>query len=75
MPPRLAPYVFAFILSGMMTCVVTAIATLRSVGFEPGVAGLWMSSWLVSWMVAFPLIFVLGPAVRAFVARLTRPRL
>jgi hypothetical protein len=34
-PARFAPVVFGFILSGLMSCIVSAIATLRAVGLPP----------------------------------------
>lgn len=70
-PARFAPVVFGFILSGLMSCIVSAIATLRAVGLPPDFVALWMSSWVFAWAVAFPTVLVIAPITRKLVARLT----
>ena len=40
-PARYAPIVFGLILSGLMSLIVSGIATLRAVGLAPDVFGLW----------------------------------
>ena len=72
MHPRFAPILFGFLLSGLMSLVVSGIATLRAIGFVDGFPGLWMSSWASSWLVAFPTVLVVAPFVRRVVARLVR---
>ena len=72
MHPRYAPFLFALLLSGVMTLLVSGVATVRGVGLVPELAQLWMSSWVVSWAIAFPLVFVLAPLVRRLVASITR---
>lgn len=71
-PARFAPVVFGLILSGLMSCIVSGIATVRAVGMVPGVAGLWMEGWLSSWLVAFPVVLFVAPLTRRVVARLVR---
>lgn len=71
-PARFAPYLFGFILSGMMSCMVSGIATLRAIGLVDGFAGHWMGSWVSSWAVAFPVVLVVAPFTRRVVARLVR---
>lgn len=73
-PARFAPVLFGLLLSGLMSLIVSGIATLRAVGFagEAGFAGIWMGSWLFSWAVAFPAVLVVAPLARRLVARLTR---
>lgn len=71
-PVRYAPIVFGFILSGLMSSMVSAIATFRAVGLTDGVAGLWLGNWLSSWAVAFPAVLVVAPMTRRLVARLVR---
>jgi len=70
-PPRLAPFVFGLVLSGMMSCIVSLVATYRALGMVDGFFGLWISAWLFSWAVACPAILMLGPVVRQLVARNT----
>ncbi len=70
LPTRYAAIVMPFVLSIFMTCVVSAIATLRSVGFVDGVQWLWLQNWGLSWAVAFPTLLVILPLVRRVVALL-----
>ncbi len=71
-PPRLAPILFGFFLSCMMSCIISGVATLRTVGFVSTMPGFWLNAWLSSWVVAFPAVLVVGPFARRIVARLTR---
>jgi hypothetical protein len=71
-PARFAPIVFGFILSGLMSCIVSGIATLRAIGLPPEFMFKWMTSWGFSWAVAFPTVLVVAPMTRRIVARLTR---
>lgn len=71
-PPRFASVVFGFILSGLMSLIVSGIATIRATGLIDGVLGLWVGTWLASWLVAFPTVLVVAPFTRRIVARLTR---
>lgn len=72
MHPRYAPLLFGFLLSGMMSFVVSGIATLRAVGPAEGFPGLWLAAWIPSWMVAFPTVLIVAPIVRRFVAKISR---
>ena len=71
-PARFSPVVFGFILSGLMSLIVSGIATLRAVGMPPDILAKWMSSWAFSWAVAFPTVLVVAPLARRLVARLVR---
>lgn len=71
-PPKLAPIVFAFMLSGTMSFFVSGLSTLRAVGLGGEVVVLWMTNWAMSWAIAFPLVVVFAPRVRRFVERNTR---
>lgn len=68
LPARFAGIVTPFLLSLLMTCVVSAISLVRSRGLDAGVLALWPSAWAISWMVAFPVLLVVMPLVR----RITR---
>ena len=72
-PARFAPILFGLVLSGLMSLIVSGIATLRAAGLGEGVAALWMGSWASSWAVAFPTVLVVGPLARRAVGRLTQP--
>lgn len=67
---RYAPILFGFILSGLMSCMVSGIATVRTLGLVPGLAGEWMGAWLTSWAIAFPAVLIVAPITRRLVAKL-----
>lgn len=73
---RLIHITFGLLLSGMMSFIVSGIATLRALGFTvaaaaPGEAVVtWLGAWAVSWSIAFPVVLVVAPLVRKIVARL-----
>ena len=69
-PQRFEFLVFGFLLSGFMSCLVTLIASVLTVGLEPGLFGIWMENWFSSWLVAFPAVLVVAPLVRRIVHRL-----
>ena len=71
-PKRLAPILFGFLVSGFMSFLVSLVATVKAVGYIPGLFQLWMSAWIFAWAVAFPTILVVAPLVRRFVERNTR---
>ncbi len=69
-PARYAPALFGLILSGLMSFVVSGIATWRNAGLAPGFLGLWTGAWLPAWAIAFPVVLVVAPAARRLVQRL-----
>ncbi|MEM9443377.1 MAG: DUF2798 domain-containing protein, partial [Pseudomonadota bacterium] len=44
MPQRFAPYLFGLLLSGMMSFIVSGIATFRATGMVDGFFGLWIGA-------------------------------
>lgn len=68
LPARYAAVVTPLLLSLMMTCLVSLIATARSVGFTTELLRLWPGSWLLSWVVAFPVMLLALPVVRRMTA-------
>jgi len=73
LPARYAPVLFGLLLSGLMSFVVSGIATLKALGPAPGMPGAWMASWAIAWTIAFPTVLVVAPLVRRIVAALTEP--
>lgn len=71
-PKKYAPILFGFILSGLMSCMVSAIATFRALDAGQAFIGPWMGSWASSWAVAFPVVLVVAPVTRRLVAKITR---
>lgn len=69
-PDGNAPVIMPFLRSLTMTCLVSAIATVRSVGFTSAFAHLWPGSWMLSWAIAFPVTLLVLPVVRRLTALL-----
>ncbi|MGJ4891601.1 DUF2798 domain-containing protein [Bradyrhizobium sp. HKCCYLS3077] len=68
LPARYAAVVMPFTLSVLMTFVVSAIATLKSLGPTPAFIATWPAAWAISWVVAFPTLLAVLPLVRRIVA-------
>ncbi len=66
-PARYAGILMPLILSIVMSCIVSFIATLRAHGLSDfGLVG-WLQAWGLSWLVAFPTLFLVLPFVRRIV--------
>lgn len=72
LPPSAAAFVMPLILSILMTCVVSAVSTLRNIGLVEGVAGHWLQAWGLSWLIAFPTLLLVLPLVRRIVGLLVQ---
>lgn len=68
LPARFNAIAVPFLLSLLMTCVVSGISTVNGIGLADGVIGKWMQAWGLSWMIAFPVMMVVLPLVRRIVA-------
>jgi hypothetical protein len=73
-PARLAPALFGLILSGLMSLIVSGIATYRTAGPGPDLIGVWTGAWLTAWLVAFPVVLVVAPLARRLVGALVAVR-
>lgn len=71
-PARYSTILFGLILSGLMSCMVSCISTLRVLGPVDGFFSAWMSAWTSGWAVAFPAVLVVAPFTRRLVAQLVR---
>jgi hypothetical protein len=67
LPSRFGSLVTPLVLSLLMTCVVSLIATLRALGFSERLFGAWLDAWGLSWLVAFPVLLFVLPLVRRVV--------
>jgi hypothetical protein len=67
LPAPFYPWVFAAIMGGAMTAIVTAVLVLWRGGFAllP-----WLQSWALAWLVATPVIVHLAPRARRWAARI-----
>jgi FtsH-binding integral membrane protein len=72
-PKKYEHIAFGLLLSGLMSAVVSMIASLRAVGFDRSVLTLWIGSWPIAWSIAFPTILVVAPMVRRLLKRIVRP--
>lgn len=73
LPPRYNAIAVPLLLSLMMTCIVSGIATVNSIGFADGFFGKWMQAWGLSWIVAFPIMMFVLPVVRRIVIIFVEP--
>jgi hypothetical protein len=71
-PARFAPVLFGFVLSALMSLLVSGIATYRNAGLGDGFANLWLGAWLPSWLIAFPVVLVVAPLARRVVTGLVK---
>jgi len=69
-PQKFAPALFGLILSGLMSLLVSGIATYRAAGFGDHYVALWTSAWLTAWLVAFPVVLAVAPLARRAVSLL-----
>lgn len=74
LPARYAGIVMPFLLSVLMTAIVSFISTLRGVGFGNASVSLWLNAWVLSWAVAFPTLLVALPIVRRLTTALVAAR-
>lgn len=70
LPRNFGAAVMPFLLSILMTCVVSAISVLRTQGLTPDALADWPGAWLLSWVVAFPVLLLVLPMVRRLSAML-----
>lgn len=71
-PARFAPVLSGFLLSGLMSLMVSGIATLKAVGLTDGLLDAWMQAWSWSWLIGFPVVLGVAPITRWTVDRLTK---
>lgn len=72
MPARYAPILFGFILSALMSFLVSGIATFRNAGLVDGFFLAWINAWLPSWAIAFPVVLVVAPIARKLVGAVVK---
>jgi len=59
--------VFGFLLSGMMTLLVSGIAIVRAEGLTEDFLVRWGAAYVTAWPVAFPSVLLAAPLVRRLV--------
>ncbi|MBN9581434.1 MAG: DUF2798 domain-containing protein [Afipia sp.] len=73
LPARYAAIIMPLVLSVLMTFVVSAISTLKSLGPTPLFLSTWPVAWALSWLVAFPTLLAVLPLVRRIVTWIVHP--
>lgn len=71
-PEKFEPVLFGFILSGLMSFVVSGISTLKVAGPGSGFVGLWTDSWITAWLLAFPVVLLAAPLARRAIRSLIK---
>ncbi|VXC47930.1 conserved hypothetical protein [Pseudomonas sp. 8AS] len=71
-PRKYSPLLFALILSGLMSLLVSGLSTFRATGPSPGFVSLWLGAWLTAWLLALPLVLLISPLTRRVVEWLVR---
>lgn len=69
-PKKYGPMLFSLILSGLMSLLVSGIATFRTAGFGDDSFFLWASAWLTAWLIAFPTVMLVAPLTQKVVGAL-----
>lgn len=67
LPAKYNAIAFPFVLSLVMSSIISFVATSRTVGFIDGLIGIWLHAWAFSWCIAFPTVLMVMPPVRRFV--------
>ena len=73
LPARYAAIVLPFVLSLLMTLVISGVSTLMSLGPTRAFVSTWPAAWALSWIVAFPTLVAVLPMVRRIVALVVEP--
>ena len=73
LPAQWFPRLFALLMGGAMTAVVTLVLTLVQDAWAWPSAARWLQRWALAWVAATPTIFVLAPRVRRLASRIAVP--
>ena len=73
LPARFGHLAFGAIVSGLMSLLVTGVATAKNVGIGKDFADAWMAAWAFAWPIACAAILVMAPLVRRLIGAITLP--
>lgn len=59
-----ADIIMPFLLSVLMTLIISLITSIFSLGVAGFSADKWLSAWGISWLIAFPTLLIALPLVR-----------
>lgn len=66
-----ANVLFAVIMVGTMTFIITGVNTFVNAGFVVRFS-VWMHNWLFAYVVALPIMMMLSPPLRRFLGKRTK---
>lgn len=66
LPACWAMIMIPFILSCLMSGIISCINMLRNLGWFEDFLTVWFHNWMLSWAIAFPIVLTLLPFVRKF---------
>ena len=69
---RFAPIAFGFVLSCLMSLLVSGTPTFRAAGLIDEFLNLWIGAWMPSWLIAFPVVLFVAPVGRRLVNGIVR---
>lgn len=69
-PAKSARLIMPLLLSIFMTCIVSLVSTLKSLGLDAFSLNGWLSAWGLSWLIAFPTLLLVLPLVKKLTAYL-----
>lgn len=67
LPARYHGFAMPLVLSVLMSCIVSSMATLHTTGLAAGFLRRWMGAWGTSWLIGFPTLLAVLPVVRRVV--------
>ena len=71
--PRQAQFAFVPSMVTVMSAVISFAMTAIHHGFRAGLVQAWLNNWGLAFLIALPVAWVAVPALRALLAKLTRP--
>jgi Protein of unknown function (DUF2798) len=74
-PLRFSPILFGFILSSLMSFVVSGASTFSNAGLVDHLFSPWIGAWLPSWLFPFPVVLIIAPLARRIVSALVKPQI
>ena len=69
---RYETLLFQFLISAIMSCLVSATVSLINLGFDAFEFLRWFETWMIAWSVAFPSIVITSPVVGKIVKKLIK---
>lgn len=70
LPARYMGIVFPLVVSFFMSCIMSCVVTLRTIGLADDFLFMWATAWGLSWVVAFPILFLVIPMCKKIVSLL-----